>query len=184
MYNQTNGLRSVNRLAHGAPWSKYILRTFACRSFIDPVTWRVRQCQSVLFFINIIHYYYYVYNLILNLIERLKWTWLSVFSAGDHIWVWNLSRFIILFYLAGLFEISVCPKDFLLWPLVGTKKVGIQSSSPLWYSIGFHLLLYFVLWFMGSQLLLAIWQLKSYSYSVWFILWGRLSDSTDRSTCL
>jgi hypothetical protein len=68
-------------------------------------------------------YYYFVYDLILNLIERLGLKWLIVFSVGGHIRVWILFCFIILFYLAGLFEISVYPKGFLLWPLVGTKSL-------------------------------------------------------------
>jgi hypothetical protein len=82
------------------------------------------------FFINII-YYYSGYDLIPNLIERLGWMWLSVFSVGDHIRVWSLPFFIILFYLADLFRILVCPKGFILWPLVSIEKVGMRSSS-LW----------------------------------------------------
>jgi hypothetical protein len=69
-------------------------------------------------------------NLISNLIERLGWIWLLVFSVGGYIRYWSLSRFIILFYLADLFEISVCPKGFLLWPLIDTEKVGMWSSDP------------------------------------------------------
>jgi hypothetical protein len=137
----------------------------------------------VFYFWSILYYYYSVYNLIPNLIERLGWTWHSVFSVGGHIRVWSIFWFIILFYLAGLFEISVCPKSFLLWPLIGTEKVGMRSSGPQWYSVASHLLLYSVLCFTGSQLLLAIWQLKSYSISVWFILWGRLPDSANQSMC-
>jgi hypothetical protein len=30
LHNQTNELRSINRLARGAPWSVYVLRIFAC----------------------------------------------------------------------------------------------------------------------------------------------------------
>jgi hypothetical protein len=37
LYNQTNGLRSVNRLARGAPWSVYALRIFACRIIHRPL---------------------------------------------------------------------------------------------------------------------------------------------------
>jgi hypothetical protein len=36
LHNQTNGLRSVNRLARGAPWSVYALRIFACRIIHRP----------------------------------------------------------------------------------------------------------------------------------------------------
>jgi hypothetical protein len=39
----------------------------------------------------------------------------------------------ILVYLAGLFEISVCPKGFLLWPLVSTEKVESSLLAPGWY---------------------------------------------------
>jgi hypothetical protein len=37
LYNQTNGLRSVNWLAHGAPWSVYALRIFVCRIIHRPL---------------------------------------------------------------------------------------------------------------------------------------------------
>jgi hypothetical protein len=108
-----------------------------------------------------------------------------VFSVGGHIRDWNLLHDIILFYLSGLFRILVCPKGFLLWPLVGTEKVGMRSSGPSGYSVGSHLyIFYFVIFtgcgpltlgwysvgshlfpicqFTGSYLLLAIWQLKTY----------------------
>jgi hypothetical protein len=62
-----------------------------------------------------------------------------VFSVGGHIRVWILLHFIILFYLAGLFRFMVCPKGFLLWPLVGTEKVGMRSSGPSGDSVGSHL---------------------------------------------
>jgi hypothetical protein len=39
------------------------------------------------FFTNIIYYYYLIYNLIPNLIERLGLKWFSVFSVGSHIQV-------------------------------------------------------------------------------------------------
>jgi hypothetical protein len=56
-----------------------------------------------------------------------------VFSVGGHIRLWSLLCFIILFYLVGLFEISVCPKGFLFWPLVGTEKVGKSPLALGWY---------------------------------------------------
>jgi hypothetical protein len=74
-------------------------------------------------------------------------------------------------------------EGFFLWPLVGTEKVGMRSSSlngysvgsnlyifhfviftgcsPLtlgWYSIGFHL--FPICQFTGSYILSTIWQLK------------------------
>jgi hypothetical protein len=111
--------------------------------------------------INIIYYYYYysVDDLISNLIERLRWTWRLVFSVGSHIRLWILLCFIILFYLASLFEISVCPKSFLIWPWLVQRK----SETLLWPLVGSHLLLYLFCHFTDSYLSLAIWQLKSYS---------------------
>jgi hypothetical protein len=74
-----------------------------------------------------------------------------------------------------------CPKGFLLWPLVGTKKAGMRSADlsgytvgshlfifhfdtftgcgPLtlgWYSVGSHL--FSICEFTGSYLLFTIWQ--------------------------
>jgi hypothetical protein len=85
------------------------------------------------YFWSILYYYYVVYDLISNLIERLWWTWISMFIVVGHIWVWILLYFIILFYLAGLFEISECLKGFLLWPLVGTEKDKNSPLAPGWY---------------------------------------------------
>jgi hypothetical protein len=81
------------------------------------------------YFLSIFFYYYLEYDLIPNLIKRLWWIWLSVFSVGGHIWIWSLLYFMILFYLASLFRILVCPKGFLLWPLIGTEKVRMRSSD-------------------------------------------------------
>jgi hypothetical protein len=126
----------------------------------------------VFFFDQYYIIYYSVYDLISNLIECLGLKWLSVFSVGDHIRVWILFYFIILFYLASLFEISVCPKGFLLWPLVGTEKVGSSPLAPDRYKeFPFIIIFYFVIsWIV---LILAIWQLKSYSSPLifYFIRW-------------
>jgi hypothetical protein len=132
LYNQISRLCSVNRLARRVPCSVYTLRTFVCRSFIDLVIWRVRQ-PRVFVFDQYYIIYYSVYDLILNLIERLGLTWLLVLSLGGHIRVWILFYFIILFYLADLFEILVCPKDFLFWLLVGSEKVRSSHLAPGWY---------------------------------------------------
>jgi hypothetical protein len=41
------------------------------------------------------------------------------------------------------------PKGFLLWPLVGTEKIGMRSSDPSGYSVGSHLyILCFVIYGM------------------------------------
>jgi hypothetical protein len=52
--------------------------------------------------------------------------------------------FYYIIYLAGLFEISVCPKEFSFGPLVGTKKIGSShlaldcyKESPIYYYIHF-----------------------------------------------
>jgi hypothetical protein len=121
------------------------------------------SARSVFFYQYYINYYS-VYDLISNLIGRLWLTWLSVFSVGGHIRVWILFYFIILFYLACLFETSICPKGFLLWPLVGTEKVESSPFVPGWYRES--LIYYYIFFFYtDSYLLLAIWQLKSYSNS-------------------
>jgi hypothetical protein len=71
---------------------------------------RVLYFWSILFII--IQYFIWFSNLI----ERLGLIWLSTFSVGGHTRVWILLHFIILFYLSGLFEITVCPKCFLFGP--------------------------------------------------------------------
>jgi hypothetical protein len=78
---------------------------------------------------------------------------LSVFSVGGHIRDWNLLRDIILLCLSDLYRILVCPKDFLLWPLVGTEKVGMRFSGPSGYSVGSHLYYIFVLIFLRDAVL-------------------------------
>jgi hypothetical protein len=87
----------------------------------------------VFYFLSILFINYSVYDLIPNLIERLGLKWLSMFSVGGHIWVWILLCLYYIIYLAGLFEISVCLKGFLLWPLIGTEKVGNSPLAPNWY---------------------------------------------------
>jgi hypothetical protein len=82
----------------------------------------------------------------------------------------------------------------LIWDL-GMSE-GFSPLTPSWYresreisfgpwlvQRGSNLLLYSFCHFTGSYLFLAIWQLKSYYIMFWFIMWGRLSDSADQSTC-
>jgi hypothetical protein len=157
-------------LARGVPWSEYMLRTFICRSFTDPVTWWVWQCHSVLFYDQYYYYYYYyyyiyIYILILNLIERLGWTWISVFSVGDHIRVWSIFRFIILFYLAVLFEISVCPKGFLFWPLVGIENVRNYHLAPGWYR---EALICYHISFCYSWIINSFWRYDNKSHTLFY----------------
>jgi hypothetical protein len=40
---------------------------------------------------------------------------------------------LLYYYLAGLFEILIYPKGFLLWPLIGTEKVRNSPLAPGWY---------------------------------------------------
>jgi hypothetical protein len=82
---------------------------------------------------------------------------LSVFSVGGDIRDWNPHRDIILFYLSGLFRIMVCPKGFLLWPLVGTEKVGMRSSGLSGYSVGSHLYIFGFVIFTGCGPLTLSW---------------------------
>jgi hypothetical protein len=35
-----------------------------------------------------------------------------------------------------------CPKGFLFWPLVGTKKVEMRSAGLSGYSVGSHLFIF------------------------------------------
>jgi hypothetical protein len=124
-------------------------------------------CARVFYFWSILYYYYVVYVLISNLVDRLWWTWLSVFSVGGHIRVWTLLRFIILFYLSGLFEILVCPKGFLLWPLVSTEKVGNSPLSPGWYREA-HICYYIC--FIISQVVISFWRYGNWSHTIIHLL--------------
>jgi hypothetical protein len=114
-------------------------------------------------FLSILYYYYVVYDLILNLIEWLGWTWLSVFSVDGHIRVRSVLHFIILFYLASLFEISVCPKGFLLWPLVGKEKVGNSPLAPDWYK---EVPIYYYICFVISQVVNSFWRYGNWSHTI------------------
>jgi hypothetical protein len=121
LYNQTNGLRSINRLAHEAPWSVYTLRTSVCQLSTNLIIWRVRPCQSILF----LDQYYIIIIIILYMIWfQLNWaikiTYLSVFSVNDHIWVW------ILFYFYSIILFSR-----LIWDL-GMFE-GLSLLAPGWY---------------------------------------------------
>jgi hypothetical protein len=106
------------------------------------------------FFDQYYNNYYSIYDLIPNLIELLWWTWLSVYSVDGHIRVWILLCFIILFYLAGLFEISVCPKG--LSPLTPDwyRKSRELSFDPWLVHRGSHLLLYS---FCHSRVVISFW---------------------------
>jgi hypothetical protein len=119
LHNQTNRLCSVNRLARGAPWSVYALHTFARRLSTDPVIWRDWRVIVFYIWINIILLLFWIW-FDSNLNWAIRIPCLSVFCVGDHIRVWILLCFIILFYLASLFEISVCSK-------------GLSLLDPIWY---------------------------------------------------
>jgi hypothetical protein len=54
-HNQTNGLRSVNWLARGAPWSVYALRIFVCRIIHRPHHFAGSAVSKCFLLINIIY---------------------------------------------------------------------------------------------------------------------------------
>jgi hypothetical protein len=149
LYNQTNGLRAVtNRpvrpidlYIHCAP----LLVGHSPTSSFDGI-----GSAMIIFLWSILYYYYPIYDMILNLIERLGLKWLSVFSVGGHIRVWILFRFIILFYLSSLFETSVCPKGFLLWPRIGTE------------SFPFIIIFYFII----SHIVISFWWYDNWSHTL------------------
>jgi hypothetical protein len=96
--------------------------------------------------------------------------------------------FLLLFYLAGLFEIPVCPKGFLLWPLVGTERVGSSPLAPGWYK---ESLICIIFYFFISHVVISFWRYDNWKYNLliylfiilllfYIILWGRLSDSEYR----
>jgi hypothetical protein len=126
-----------------------------------PVIWRVRQRQSVFIFDQ----YYIIIIIILfivyDLISNLKLTdenghdfqclvWVVIFESGFYY------VFIILFYLVGLFEISVYPNG--LSPLAPSwyRESRKLSFGPWLIQRDSHLLLYSFWYFTGSYLLLAI----------------------------
>jgi hypothetical protein len=110
--------------------------------------------------------------LISNLIEWLWWTWLPTFSVGGHNRVWSLIHFIILFYLVGIFEISVCPKGLLIWPLVGTEKVGNSPLAPKWYK---EAPICYYIRFVISHVDNSFWRQRNWSHTIsiyfYFVRW-------------
>jgi hypothetical protein len=77
-----------------------------------------------------------------NLNWVIRITWLSVFSVAT-IFESGFYSVLLYYYLAYLFKNSVCPKRFLLWPLVGTE------------SLSFVIISFFS--FIDSYLILMIW---------------------------
>jgi hypothetical protein len=71
--------------------------------------------------------------------------------------------FIILFYLVGLFKISVCPKGFLLWPLVGTEKVENSPLAPGWYR---EAPIYYYIHFVISQVVNFFWRYDNWGHTL------------------
>jgi hypothetical protein len=172
-------------LARGAPCSVYALRIFACQIIYWPRHLAGSAVSEYFLLINVIFFIILSMIYFLSKFERLEYHVPSVFSVDNHIRDQNLLRDIILFYLSSLFRILICLKVFLLWPLVGTEKVGMWSSWFSGYSVGSHLYIFhFVIFtgcgpltlgwynvgsylfpicqFMGSYLILAIWQLNTY----------------------
>jgi hypothetical protein len=110
---------------------------------------------SIFYYYYYYYYYYSEYNLISILIEWLGshvfqcLVWAAIFKSGFY------SVFIILFYLAGLFEISVCPKSFLLWHLVGTEKVRSSPLASGWYRESPFCIIFL---FIISRVVISFWR--------------------------
>jgi hypothetical protein len=142
LYNQTNGLHIVTHRPVGPP-GLYIYWT-SLHVGHSPISSLDGFDSSTSVF--------YLINIIFNIIQYMIWSkfnwvirihsfqylvWAAIFEFGFY--------FVLLYYyLAGLFEISVCPKGSLLWPLVDTEKVGSTPLAPDWYRVS-HLLLYYFL---------------------------------------
>jgi len=97
-----------------------------------------------------------------------------MFSAGGHIWVWTLKP--TLFYYAILFSRLiwdlVCLKGFLLWPLVGTKKVRNSPLAPDWYR---ESLICYYIHFIISRVVNSFWRYDNWSHTIpfafYFVRW-------------
>jgi hypothetical protein len=90
-----------------------------------------------------------------------------VFSVGGHIRDCNLFCDTILLYLSGLFRILVLSERFLLWPLVGTEKVGMRSAGLSGYSIGSNLFIFCFDTFTGcGPLTLGWYNVGSHLFSI------------------
>jgi hypothetical protein len=79
-----------------------------------------------------------------------------IFETGIH------TEILYYFIYPALFRIMVCPKGFLLWPLVGIEKVGIQSSGLSGYSVGSHLYIFGFVIFTGCGPLTLSWYRLSF----------------------
>jgi hypothetical protein len=162
LHNQTNGLRSVNQLARGAPWSVYALRTSTYRLSTDLIIWWVRSCHSVFFLDHILllllfWIWFSKYNLLL-----LFWIWfsfripcLSVFSVGGHIRVWILLYFYIILFSRLIWDPGMSEGLSLLAPdwYRESRELSfgpwlVQRVSHLYYILFYH--------FTGSYLYLTI----------------------------
>jgi hypothetical protein len=105
----------------------------------DPVIWRDRLCQSVFLLINTISLLFLVWFNFKSKFERLGYhilqclVWAAIFETGIY--------FVILYYYIypAYLGLWYYPKGFLLWPLVGTEKVGMRSVGLSGHSVGSHL---------------------------------------------
>jgi hypothetical protein len=108
----------------------------------NPVIWRVRQCHSVFLLINIIFLLFWIWLNFKSKFERLGYhvlqclVWAAIFETKIYFMI--LYYYIYPAYLGSWY----CPKGFLLWPLVGTEKVGMRSASLSEYSVGSHLFIF------------------------------------------
>jgi hypothetical protein len=106
-------------------------------------------------FLNIIYYYYSEYDFLLgfHVFQYLVWT--AIFESGFY-------SIFILFYLADLFRIPVCPKGFLFWLLIGTEKVGSSHLVRGWYRESpICIIFYFII----SRIVISIWQYSNWKHN-------------------
>jgi hypothetical protein len=87
--------------------------------------------------------------------------WAVIFEIGTY--------FVILYYYTYPAYLGswYCPKGFLLWPLVGTEKVGMRSAGLSGYSVGSHLFIFHFDTFTGcGPLTLGWYSVGSHLFSI------------------
>jgi hypothetical protein len=97
--------------------------------------------------------------------------WTAIFEIGIY------TEILYYFIYPAYFGSWYYPKGFLLWPLVGTEKVGMWSSGLSGYSVGSHLyILCFVIFTGCGSLTLGWYSVGSHLFPICqftgsYILW-------------
>jgi hypothetical protein len=103
---------------------------------------------------------FYLINIIIIIIIIIYYIIFLKFNWGIRIWPWvfivcmpylsyGFCSDLLYYYLSGLLEILIGPKSFLLWPLVGTEKVGSSHLAPGWYRespICYYIIFFIRIW--------------------------------------